>query len=219
MTDKIKVLTLGDHPLSPSGVGTQTKYICEALLESGKYSIVSLGGAIKHHDYTPIAVPPFEQDWKVIPIDGYGTQEMIRSAIRTEKVDMIWIMTDPRFWGWLWEIENEIRSLVPIVYYHVWDNYPHPYFNRNNYLSNDHIAAISKVTYDIVRTVSPEVSSTYLPHAVDTNVFRPMSPEKVSELRKQHIHPDDQDKVVFFWTIVMHVANKAVVWYIGSKSF
>jgi glycosyltransferase involved in cell wall biosynthesis len=112
---------------------------------------------------------------------------------------MIWIMTDPRFWGWLWEIENEIRSLVPIVYYHVWDNYPHPYFNRNNYLSNDHIAAISKVTYDIVRTVSPEVSSTYLPHAVDTNVFRPMSPEKVSELRKQHIHPDDQDKVVFFW--------------------
>ncbi len=199
MTDKIKVLTLGDHPLSPSGVGTQTKYVCEALLESGKYSIVSLGGAIKHHDYTPITVPPFEEDWKVIPIDGYGTQEMIRSAIRTEKIDMIWIMTDPRFWGWLWEIENEIRSLVPVVYYHVWDNYPAPYFNRDNYLSNDHIAAISKVTYDIVKTVTPEVQSTYLPHAVDTNIFRPMGTEKIQELRTEHMHPDDQEKVVFFW--------------------
>ena len=38
---KIKVLTLGDHPLSPSGVGTQTKYICEALLDSEKFEIIS----------------------------------------------------------------------------------------------------------------------------------------------------------------------------------
>ena len=31
MDKKIKVLTLGDHPLSPSGVGSQTKYVIEAL--------------------------------------------------------------------------------------------------------------------------------------------------------------------------------------------
>ena len=29
--EKIKVLTLSDHPLSPSGVGTQTRYVIEAL--------------------------------------------------------------------------------------------------------------------------------------------------------------------------------------------
>ena len=23
---------------------------------------------------------------------------------------MVWFMTDPRFYGWLWEIENEIRA-------------------------------------------------------------------------------------------------------------
>ena len=51
MSKKIKVLTLSDHPLSPSGVNTQTKYVCEALLQSGKFEIISLGGAIKHHDY------------------------------------------------------------------------------------------------------------------------------------------------------------------------
>ena len=47
MTKKIKVLTLSDHPLSPSGVGTQTKYVCEALLKTEKFQVVSLGGAIK----------------------------------------------------------------------------------------------------------------------------------------------------------------------------
>ena len=199
MTEKIKVLTLGDHPMSPSGVGTQTKYICEALLDSEKFSIVSLGGAIKHHDYAPIKIPPYGDDWRVIPIDGYGTAEMIRSIVRSEKVDMIWFMTDPRFWGWLWEIENEIRSLVPLIYYHVWDNHPYPYFNRNNYLSNDHIATISKVTHDIVKTVVPEVQSTYLPHSVDTEIFKPLAPEIIEELRNEHLHPDDLNKVLFFW--------------------
>ena len=39
MSNKIKVLTLGDHPLLPSGVGTQTKYMIEALVDSGKFDI------------------------------------------------------------------------------------------------------------------------------------------------------------------------------------
>ena len=86
MTKKIKVLTLSDHPLSPSGVGTQTKYVCEALLNTGRYSIISLGGAIKHQNYQPMKVEPFNEDWVVIPVDGYGTPEMIRSILRTEKL-------------------------------------------------------------------------------------------------------------------------------------
>ena len=52
MTDKkIKVLTISDHPLSPSGVGTQTKYFIVELLKTGKFSFVSVGGAIKHENY------------------------------------------------------------------------------------------------------------------------------------------------------------------------
>ena len=43
--EKIKIVTIGDHPLSPSGVGTQTKYVCEALLKSGRFEILSLGGS------------------------------------------------------------------------------------------------------------------------------------------------------------------------------
>ena len=89
---------------------------------------------------------------------------MVRSVLRHDRPDMVWFMTDPRFWGWLWQIEHEIRALCPMVYYHVWDNYPYPRFNRKWYLSNDVVCAISKVTDDIIANVAPEVERHYLPH-------------------------------------------------------
>ena len=196
---KIKILTLSDHPLSPSGVGTQTKYFCESLLKTGRYSIISLGGAIKHQNYNPVHVDPYGEDWKIIPVNNYGTQEMIRSVIKTEGVDLLWFMTDPRFWGWLWEIENEIRPLCPMVYHHVWDNFPAPYFNRDFYLSNDHIVTISKVTHEIVKTVAPEVSATYLPHSVNPDIFRPLSDLQIKEIRESSLQQEDRSKVIFFW--------------------
>lgn len=199
MTKKIKILTLSDHPLSPSGVGTQTKYVCEALLNTGRYSILSLGGAIKHNDYTPKAVEPYGDDWRIIPVDGYGSQEMIRSVLRTEKPDVLWFMTDPRFWGWLWQIENEVRPLCPIVYYHVWDNYPTPMYNRNYYISNDAVATISKVTDNIVAEAAPEVMRKYIPHAVDDKIFFPSSLEKIEQFKKESLPDSDQEKVIFFW--------------------
>lgn len=198
MSKKIKVLTISDHPLSPSGVGTQTKYVCEALLKSGKFEIISLGGAIRHENYNAIGIEPYGNEWRIIPVDGYGTQEMIRSILRTERPDILWFMTDPRFYGWLWDMENEIRPLIPMVYYHVWDNFPAPYFNRKFYLSNDKICAISKVTRDIVAEVAPEISLDYVPHAVDSQVFKPISDEQILSLREEHLGKD-KDKVLFFW--------------------
>jgi hypothetical protein len=53
LNEKKKILVLSDHPLSPSGVGTQTKYMIEALLKTGRYQFLCLGGAMKHDDYTP----------------------------------------------------------------------------------------------------------------------------------------------------------------------
>tara|TARA_R100000278_G_scaffold122722_3_gene109683 strand:- start:605 stop:1870 length:1266 start_codon:yes stop_codon:yes gene_type:complete len=199
MTKKIKIVTLSDHPLSPSGVGTQTKYVCEALLNTGRYQIISLGGAIKHANYNHVNVEPYGEDWKVIPVDGYGNPQMIRSILRTEKPDLLWFMTDPRFWGWLWQIENEIRPLVPMVYYHVWDNYPYPHFNKRFYDSNDLIVTISKVTDDIVKTVAPDVKSIYLPHAVNSDVFKPLSESEVNNIRDNSLQKGDRGKTIFFW--------------------
>ena len=81
-------------------------------------------------------------------------------------------MTDPRFYGWLWEMENEVRANVPMVYYPVWDNYPAPVFNGIFYRSTDEVVCISKLTYDVVREVSPEVFSHHIPHAVNSEFLR-----------------------------------------------
>ena len=115
MSKKTKILVLADHPFTPSGVGTQTKYFCEALLNTGRYSFVCLGGAIKHESYQPMKTEEWGDDWTIIPVDGYGNQEMVRSIIRNERPDILWFMTDPRFWGFLWAIEHEIRPLMPMV--------------------------------------------------------------------------------------------------------
>ena len=130
MSEKIKVLVISDHPMAPSGVGTQTKYVINALLNTGRYKFICLGGAIKHNEYKPQKVEGHGEDWIIQPVDGYGTPEMVRSIIWNEKPDILWFMTDPRFYGWLWQLENEIRKNVPMVYYHVWDNYPYPMYNK-----------------------------------------------------------------------------------------
>jgi glycosyltransferase involved in cell wall biosynthesis len=196
---KIKILTLSDHPLSPSGVGIQTKNMIEAMLKTGKYQFISFGGAIKHRNYAPTTTEEWGNDWVIYPVDGYGNQDMVRSALRAEKPDIVWFMTDPRFFGWLWEIENEIRPLAPMIYYHVWDNYPYPTFNKIWYDSSDVVATISKVTDDIVRNVSSEAQVKYIPHSVDTDVFKKMDDETVSKFKKMHFGEEDEDKVIFFW--------------------
>ena len=185
MTEKKKILVLSDHPLSPSGVGTQTKYFIEALLKTNRYKFVCLGGAIKHQNYDPVKVDPWGEDWIVYPVDGYGNHDVIRSLLRIEKPDVLWFMTDPRVWGWLWEIEDEIRPLVPMVYYHVWDNYPYPHYNAKYYDSTDIIVAISKLTHDIVQNVSPNVESHYLPHAVDSAVFKKLPEQQVKRFTEE----------------------------------
>lgn len=205
---KKKILVLSDHPLTPSGVGTQTKYMIEALLKTGRYSFVCLGGAMKHQSYQPQKVEPYGDDWRIFPVDGYGNHEIIRSILQKERPDVLWFMTDPRFYTWLWEIENEIRACVPMVYYHVWDNFPAPHYNAEFYNSTDEIVCISKVTHDIVKEVSPDVSSRYLPHAVNSNVFYKY---KTDELKQQVKDTrtkltvessrkfKNKEKTIFFW--------------------
>ena len=139
---KIKVLTLGDMPLGTSGVGNQSRFFIESLLKTGKFEVFSLGGAIKHPEYKLFKTEQWGEDWKILPVDKFGTKELVRSTVWKERPDIIWIMTDPRFWGWLWEMDTEIRKNVPIVYYHVWDNYPYPKFNKKFYESNDVIVSI-----------------------------------------------------------------------------
>ncbi len=203
MSDKkIKILTISDHPLLPSGVGTQTKYIIQALLNTGKFQVLSMGGAIKHPDYSPTKTEDYGDDWVIIPVDGYGNQEQIRQYLNSYKPDILYFMTDPRFYDWLWHMEDEVRENVPMIYYHVWDNYPAPLFNKPWYKSNDFIATISKVTSNNVKEVCPEVEERYIPHSVDTDTFQnldkhPDGKKVVRDAKEEN--PATKGKFIFFW--------------------
>ncbi|MAG77240.1 MAG: hypothetical protein CL811_10840 [Colwelliaceae bacterium] len=198
---KIKVLMIADHIFTASGVGTQTRYVAEALLESGKFSIINLAGAKEHADYRPIKTEEWGDDLKIIPVKGYGNPNLIRTQLRIEKPDILWFMTDPRYFEWLWSMSDEIRSLCPMVYYHVWDNYPVPKFNKIFYSSTDKILTISKLTDDIVAKAAPEVSRQYIPHAVSEEQFFPMGREEIESLRKDNFDwaKKGDDRFVLFF--------------------
>ncbi len=208
MDKKLKVLMISDHLFSPSGVGHMSRIIAEALLKSGKFTIRQLGGAIKHNSYQPLKTREYEDDLIIYPVDGYSNPDTIRSILRTERPDVVWMMTDPRFFIWIWNMEDEIRSLCPIVYYSVWDEEnPAPSYNRPFYLSNDKIVTISKVADRITRQVVPEVDTEYLPHAVNPDIFKPIPETAITEFRKSTLKPASDkeasaasmNKTVFFF--------------------
>ena len=72
-------------------------------------------------------------------------------------------------------------------------------FNKKFYESNDHIATISRVTHECVTGVAPEVPTTYVPHAVDSSLFRPVTLEEKMDIRSKVIPDVDQDKFIVFW--------------------
>lgn len=175
---KKKILMFSDHPLAPSGVGIQARILIEGLIKTGKYSFRCIGGAIKHADYNVIKV---NDDWLIKPVDGFGTKEMVRELLITEKPDAILIFTDPRQFIWLWEMEDEIHQVCPITYWHVWDNDPYPIFNGPWYESTDLINCLAYKTYEMVKPNYPEKTN-YIPHAFSKEMYFPI--------------PDDQKKVL-----------------------
>lgn len=164
---KKKILMLCDHPLSTSGVGTQARWLINGLLETQKYSFRVFGGAVKHADYNTIVVNP---DFIIKPTDGFGDKNLLRHALATEKPDALLLFTDPRFFIWVWEMEDEVHQVCPIAYNHLWDNPPWPEFNRVLYESTDLINCINYPTYEMVHKRFPEKTN-YIPHAVPSDNF------------------------------------------------
>lgn len=195
---KYRILTMSDHPLVSSGVGTQTKYVLEGLLRTGRYQVRSLGGAIKHQDYRPQKLHEYGDDWIIFPIDGYGDPTLIRQFLDAEKPDAIWFMTDPRFFAWLGEMSDEIRDRnIPLLYNHVWDEKPVPTYNKDFYNSCDFIGCISQLTYDIVKACGHD-DCAYIPHAVDPDVFKPMTAVDRAKHRELAMSAH-KDKFVMFY--------------------
>lgn len=191
---KKKVLVLSDHALSTSGVGTQTRHLINGLIKKGEWSFRQFGAAIKHADYRTIAV---NDDFIIKPIDGFGNKDLIRVTLATEKPDLILIFTDPRFFTWLFEMEDEIHQVCPIAWWHVWDNWPKPEFNSQFYDSTDLINCHSYLTYEICKQDFPEKTN-FIPHALPNEIFYPLTAEQRAAHKKM-ILKDRSDHFTLFW--------------------
>lgn len=203
MGERRKILWLSDHPLIPSGVGVQARYTIEQLLKSGSYRFICLGGAIKHPDYNPQMVSPDvfgEGNWVIHPVDGHGNKEQLRRFLAQERPDALVLFTDPRFFYWVWEMEDEIRAVCPIIYWHVWDNDPLPDFNSPIYEATDYIIPLSLKTYGILQGLNyPSDRFSYVPHAEPADVFRPLSQEEILEARVKHYGPYADRDFIVMW--------------------
>lgn len=201
--ERKRILWLSDHPLIPSGVGIQAKYVIESLLRTGNYKFRCFGGAIKHPDYRPQSVGPEifgEGNWVIQPVDGHGNKEQLRQHLRDFRPDALVLFTDPRFFTWVWEMEDEIREVCPIVYWHVWDNDPIPEFNRPIYEATDYIMSLSLKTYGILQGLGyPEDRHSYVPHAEPEDLFKPLPDEVIREARVKHYGPYADREFIVMW--------------------
>lgn len=193
---KKKILLLSDDIRLFSGIATQGKEMVFNTVD--KYDWVQIAGSMKHPDKGKIidlsdAVQKETgiEDARVTlyPTDGYGNPDLLREIIAREQPDAILHFTDPRFWGWLYQMEHELRQEIPLLYLNIWDDLGFlegddivdPTWNEPFYRSCDMLMSISKQTYGINKRLLPEYKDwqlKYVPHGMNTNIFYPIHPNQ-----------------------------------------
>jgi hypothetical protein len=157
---KKKIMLLSDDLRMHSGIATESREL--VLGTADRFDWVQLAGAVTHPEKGKI------QDMseatnkllnrndcyvKLYPIDGYGDEDTLFAVMNMERPDAILHFTDPRFWTWLYMIERQVRSKIPLTYLNIWDDLPYPMYNRPYYESCDALMSISKQTYNINKQV------------------------------------------------------------------
>jgi hypothetical protein len=210
-----KILLLCDDIRMTSGISTMAREII--IGTSHKYNWVNLGAAINHPDQgkrldisqdTSRVTGISDTSVYIYPISGYGTPELVRQLIDMEKPDAIMFFTDPRYWIWLFQMENEIRRKIPMIYLNIWDDLPAPLYNKAYYESCDTLMAISKQTQNINRLVlgnkAKDKIIKYVPHGINEKIFFPITEfmktdnENLDAKKKQIFGDFNPDFVVFY---------------------
>jgi hypothetical protein len=212
--DRKKILLLCDDIRMHSGIATMAREIVVGTAHH--FNWLNVGAAINHPEAGKgIDISPevnnfagIDDAWvRVLPYNGYGDAMLIRSLIQQEKPDAIFIFTDPRYWTWLFEIEREIRNLIPIHYLNIWDDLPAPLYNKSYYESCDLLMAISKQTKNINEIVLGESAKDkiikYVPHGINDKHFFPIREGHenfglLQEFRKKMFGEKEIDFVVVF---------------------
>jgi glycosyltransferase involved in cell wall biosynthesis len=206
-----KILMLSDDIRSFSGVGNQAREIVHNTAHH--YNWVNLGGAVNHPDHMKgfdlsqeinKKMDITDASVKVIAHNGYGDSTVLRSMIAQENPDAIIHFTDPRYWIWLYQMENEIRQKCPLIFYTIWDDVPYPMWNRDFYRSDDMLLCISKQTKNIVENVlkdhkKPDWAVQYVPHGIDKDKFYPIINDLEFETFKKDFLQNETYDFIVLW--------------------
>ena len=151
-----QILLLSDDLKFHSGIATVSRELI--IGTASKYDWVQLAAAMKHPDHAKrvdlsdgVNKEAGIEDSYVIQYchTGYGNPDVLRELIQLESPDLILMITDPRFFGFVFQMEHEIRThyKIPIAYLNIWDQCaPFPYWNSSFYAACDLLMAINKGT-------------------------------------------------------------------------
>jgi glycosyltransferase involved in cell wall biosynthesis len=221
---KKKILLLSDDMRLTSGIATVSRDM--VIGTAREFDWVQVGAAINHPDKGKVL--DLSEDLRknqgiedayvrIYCNDGYGDPFLIRRLIDEEKPDAILHFTDPRFWGWLYDMEHEIRQKIPLMYLNIWDGAglvgdtaTDPMWNKEAYASCDLLMAISKQTYGLNHRILkkfgeevPDHRITYVPHGIDTDIFQPIDEKhkhyEALKFESSKLKGDNSDKFVVMW--------------------
>jgi len=211
--ERKKILLICDDIRVHSGVATIAREM--VINTCHHFNWVNIAGAIKHPEKgkrfdlssdTNKNAQIEDSSVFLYPVDGYGDANLVRQLMATEKPDAIMIITDPRYFEWLFAMENEIRKEVPIIYLNIWDDYPTPLYNKSFYESCDALLAISKQTKLINELVLGDKAENkvieYVPHGLNHNIYYPLESkedlEEFDQFKKHVFGGKEKDFVLFF---------------------
>ena len=196
MSYKTKLLVISDHAQHNTGVAVQSKHLIEGLINLGRYEVVQLGAAIYHENYDIVKA---SEDFTIIPIKGFGDKETIRSILVSYNPDALIIFSDGRFFSHIFDMEDEIHQVCPIMWWHVWDNRPVPYFNKLKYDCVDTINCISELTYKLCNEVTGNKDKvSYIPHTVPNEIFTQLTDKEIL-FHKEKILGSHKDNFICTW--------------------
>jgi glycosyltransferase involved in cell wall biosynthesis len=206
-----KILLICDDIRVHSGVATVAKEIVTET--SHHFNWVQIAGAINHPEKgkrldisqsTNNLAGIDDSSVLLYPVDGYGNTQTLRQIINLEKPDVIFLITDPRYFTWVFNMEQEIRKKIPITYLNIWDDYPAPMYNRPYYEACDLLMGISKQTVNINKLVLEGHEGNrifkYIPHGKNPQSFFPIENEddEFLEFKNKLFNNKKPEFVVYF---------------------
>ena len=210
-----KILLICDDIRVHSGVATVAKEIVVSTCHH--FNWVNVAGAITHPEQgkkidlseatskeakiTDAAVFSY-------PVNGYGNSMEIQQILAIENPDAIMLITDPRYFQHIFNMEDTIRQKCPISYLNIWDDYPAPRYNQPYYEACDLLMGISKQTVNINKLVLADCDNSkrvfkYVPHGLNHNHFFPIGKDhehyqELIDFRKKLFNNKEVNFIMFF---------------------